>query len=183
MTRLGAASAIVLASLLVQLAGAQSGSDLLRLTVPAEKLPAGCQLAPTEGGPVATNPSMVTDAQFLGMMHAAIFLPLPEDPTGADQLTAARSRAVREAAPGRATRVEAGYVAAYREESGFHEIGVFALRVKDPSAEAPIPNTPRSTTITKGSVVIFTWVDGRPASPDRGCVDVVRRHIASVDLK
>ena len=74
-------------------------------------------------------------------------------------------------------------MAAYREESGFSEIGVFALRLKDPSAEAPISNTPRSTTITKGSVVIFTWIDGQRASPDRGCVDVIRRHIASVDLK
>jgi hypothetical protein len=62
-------------------------------------------------------------------------------------------------------------------------VGHNLLDVKDPSAEAPIPNTRRSTTITKGSVVIFTWLDGQRASPDRGCVDVIRRHIASVDLE
>jgi hypothetical protein len=178
-------SAVAVAVLLVQPVGAQQVSDLMRLTVPADQLPAGCQLlVAKKSEQLPTNPAIVRDPRFLGMMHALIFGPLPGDEAFVEgELTPARARALAERTSVRAETVEVGYAASYGEEGGFHEIGVFALRLKDPSAATPAPASQRSARITKGSVVIFSWADGRPASPDRGCLDVVRRHLASVDIK
>src|SRR5918994_1201450 len=73
--------ALLIASLPVHpITAAQSENDLMRLTVPAGQLPAGCQLLPSKGsGPLATNPAIVKDPTFLGMMHALIFGPQAGD--------------------------------------------------------------------------------------------------------
>jgi len=149
---------------------AQGGSDLTKLTVPASQLPEGCRLIPGPRGFLKTNPSEVTDPQQLGFIHSLMFGQPPIEPA---------SLAARGAA------AVVGYAAAYEEKNGAHEIGVYALRMKDPAAvkNARGPSAARSFTITKGSVVIYAWADILPGRKDLGCMDVIRRHIQSVQLK
>jgi hypothetical protein len=149
----------------------QGGSDLVKLTVPASQLPAGCRLMPGPRGFVKTNPAVITDPQTLGFMYGLLFGPLPASQS--PDLVALGAR------------VAAGYAAAYEEKGGSHEIGVYALRVKDPAQASGRPrvNAPRSTLVVKGSVVIFSWTDILPGQKDLGCSDVVRRHIDQVQLK
>ena len=84
----------------------------------------------------------------------------------------------------RAVNVEAGYAAAYEEQDGSPEIGVFALRMKKPASEEPaVATAGRGGRIIKGRVAIFYWSDAIGNRPDRGCLDVVRRHIESINFK
>ena len=148
----------------------QGGSDLTKLTVPASQLPAGCRLIPGPRGFLKTNPSEVTDPQQMGFIHSLMF---GQQPIQEANLALRGATAV------------IGYAAAYEEKNGAHEIGVYALRMKDPAAvkNARGPSAARSFTITKGSVVIYAWADILPGRKDLGCMDVIRRHIQSVQLK
>lgn len=159
----------------------QAGDDLARLTVPAASLPANCRLNPNPGGFQPTNPAIVRNPAILGFMHSLIF-PSPGEstPTPASE----RARLFVGSASARAAAVEVGYAASYQETGGSPEIGVFALRLKDPSAAPDMPfNVPSAQRITRGSVVIFSWSDADAGAPDRGCVNVVRRHVESVDVR
>lgn len=149
---------------------AQGGSDLTKLTVPASQLPEGCRLIPGPRAFLKTNPSEVTDPQQTGFIHSLMF---GQQPTDAANLAA------------RGATVVVGYAAAYEEKNGAHEIGVYALRMKDPAAvkNARGPSAARSFTITKGSVVIYVWADILPGRKELGCLDVIRKHIESVRLK
>jgi hypothetical protein len=83
-----------------------------------------------------------------------------------------------------AANVEAGYAAAYEEQGGSPEIGVYALRMKKmPVTDGASTPSPSSVRIISGSVAILSWSDAREGAPDRGCLDVVRRHIESVDFR
>jgi hypothetical protein len=188
MTRTSIALPLVLAMLSVGhgVATGQTGQDLAQLTVPANQLPAGCRLISRAGGFIQTNPAIVTDPKTLGFMHALVFGPEPGelDDVGRTPPTSPNAAALVEGMVARAARIEVGYAAAYEETDGAHEIGVFALRLKDPSAEkAPGSRTPRSAIVRKGSVVIFSWSDLLSTRSDQGCLDVVRRHIDRVQLK
>jgi hypothetical protein len=84
----------------------------------------------------------------------------------------------------RAAEVEAGYAAAYEEKGGSPEIGVFALRMKKmPVADGTSAGRSTSARIIRGPVAIFYWSDATAETPDRGCLDAVRRHIESVDFR
>ena len=188
MTRISSALPLVLAMLSVghNVAAGQTGQDLAQLTVPANQLAAGCRLISRTGAFIPTNPAIVTDPKTLGFMHGLVFGPEPgelEDvrktPPGSPG-----AAAIADAMVARAARIEIGYAAAYEETGGAHEIGVFALRLKDPAAEkGQGSKTPRSAIVRKGSVVIFSWADLMPGKSDQGCLDVVRRHIDRVQLK
>ena len=150
----------------------QGGSDLTKLTVPASQLPAGCRLIPGPRGFLKTNPSEVTEAEQLGFIHALLF-------GGSRSMAAADLRT-------RGTQAAIGYAAAYEEKGGSHEIGVYALRMKDPAAlkaTRAAPAAGRVLHLTKGSVVIFSWADVLPGQKDLGCFDVIRRHIERVQIK
>ena len=149
----------------------QGGSDLTKLTVPASQLPAGCRLIPGPRGFLKTNPAVVTDAEQLGFIHSLLF--------GGKSVAAAELRA-------QGTRSVIGYAAAYEEKGGSHEIGVYALRLKDPAAAQAARSTPAAGRIlnaTRGSVAIFAWSDILPGRKDLGCFDVLKRHIDGVQLK
>ena len=159
----------------------QAGDELARLTVPAAALPANCRLNPNPGGFQPTNPAIVSNPAILGFMHSLIF-PSPGETTPPPP--SARAKVFVGSASARAAAVEVGYAASYQETGGSPEIGVFALRLKNPSAAPQVPSAVRSAKrITRGSVVIFSWSDASPAAPDLGCVDVVRRHLEHVDFK
>ena len=188
MTRISSALPLGLALLCVGhgVATGQTGQDLAQLTVPANQLPAGCRLISRTGAFIPTNPAIVTDPKTLGFMHGLVFGPGPSDrddvrktPPGSPG-----AAAIADAMLARAARIDVGYAAAYEETGGAHEIGVFALRLKDPSAETGQGSkTPRSAMVRKGSVVIFSWADLVPSKSDQGCLDVVRRHIDRIQLK
>jgi hypothetical protein len=104
--------------------------------------------------------------------------------------TSKRGKELAGAMAARGAGVEVGYAAWYREAGGSPEIGVFAIRLKTPSATEPrtdlaqrrgMPHAPIGT-LTKGSVVILYWSDANATTPDLGCIDVVRRHIESIDF-
>jgi hypothetical protein len=160
-----------------------SASDLERLTVPGAALPANCRPSPP-GGMFSTNPSVVTDPRRLGIMHGLVFGMSPDLEKAIK--AAGRTEAVNlvaESLAASAADVEAGYAASYQEQGGSPEIGVFALLMKKLPAEGASAAQPRSARIIKGPVAIFYWSDARPDAPDLGCLDVVRRHIESVDFR
>jgi hypothetical protein len=157
-----------------------AGDDLARLTVVPTALPANCRLNPNPGGFQPTNPAIVTNPAILGFMHSVIF---PSGETTAPP-TSGRAKLFVGSASARAAAVEVGYAASYQEAGGSPEIGVFALRLKDPSATPAVtPTVPSAKRITSGPVVIFSWSDATPGAPDLGCLDVVRRHIERVEFK
>jgi hypothetical protein len=98
----------------------QGGSDLTKLTVPASQLPAACRLIPGPRGFLKTNPAVITDPEQLGFVHSLLF-------GGSKSVVTDDMRA-------RGAHVAVGYAAAYEEKDGAHEIGVYALRLKDPAA-------------------------------------------------
>ena len=159
-------------------------SDLERLTVPAAALPATCK----PGAPskfFGNNPAVVTEPGVLGLMHLLVFGPGPEDATVSGRPGSAEARKqAADAAAARAADVEAGYAATYEEQGGSPEIGVFALRMKKmPAVVSTSTGSPARVRIISGSVAIFYWSDATAGAPDRGCLDVVRRHIESVDFR
>ena len=159
----------------------QPGDELARLTVPAARLPANCRLNPNPGGFQPTNPAIVSNPAILGFMHSLIF-PSPAETAPAP--SSERTKLFVDSASARAAAVDVGYAASYQEAGGSPEIGVFALRLKDPSAAPAMPaSVPSAKRIARGPVVIFSWSDSTPAAPDLGCVDVVRRHIKSVEFR
>ncbi len=164
---------VILGLVLAQAAAAaQGGSDLTKLTVPASQLPASCRLIPGPRGFLKTNPAVVTDAEQLGFIHSLLL--------GGSRSAAAADLVARGA------QAVVGYAAAYEEKGGSHEIGVYALRLKD-AAAAKAARPPavggRMLNVTKGSVVIFSWMDILPSQKDLGCFDAVKRHIEGVQLK
>jgi hypothetical protein len=166
----------------MQASAQQSGEDLLRLTVPASALPAGCSLNPNPGGFLPTNPAIVTNPAILGFMHGLVFGPAPGE-TAVPSPTPERMKVMVGSMSARAAQVEVGYAATYREDDGSHEIGVFALRMKDLAAVQAYAGSGAGTRITKGTTVIFHWADTRPGVKARGCRDVVHRHLEGVGLK
>jgi thiazole synthase len=67
---------------------------------------------------------------------------------------------------------------------GSPEIGVYALRMKKLPAAELNAGLPRGQgRLIKGRIAIFFWSDARADAPDRGCFDVVRRHIEAVDFR
>ena len=58
-------------------------------------------------------------------------------------------------------------------------------QVEDPAEakKARGPFAPRSFTITKGSVAIYSWADILPGQNDLGCANVIRKHIEGIQLK
>ena len=175
------AIAAVLVGLPLAVSAQQTSDDLERLTVPDASLPANCRLNPNPGGFQPTNPAIVRNPAILGFMHALIF-PSPGESTPSP--ASERARLFVGSASARAAAVEVGYAASYLETGGSPEIGVFALRLKDPSAAPDVPVTvPSARRITRGSVIIFSWSDANAGAPDRGCVNAIRRHLESVDVK
>ena len=159
----------------------QTGDDLARLTVPVAALPANCRLNANPGGFQPTNPAIVRNPAILGFMHSLIF---PSSGESTPSPASERGSLFVGSVSARAAAVDVGYAASYQETGGSPEIGVFALRLKDPSAAPSVPVTvPSAQRITKGSVVIFSWSDAHAGSPDLGCVNVVRRHLARVEVR
>jgi hypothetical protein len=154
-------------------ATATSADGLEALTVPAAMLPSTCRLTPlTSDGPKSpfgTNPAIVTDAKLLSRMY----------------MMAAGASEPSE------TAIESGYAGYYREEGGSPEIGVHALRFKKPPTETEAQRFrtaqgrggDSALRLVKGSIAIFAWSDARANAPDRGCFDVVRRHLERAEVK
>jgi hypothetical protein len=162
---------------------AAAGADLQRLTVPAALLPANCRPS-APGGMFSTNPSVVADPRVLGLMHGLVFGVTPGDANAAGRGRESRpGRPADDDLSARAADVVIGYAAAYEETGGSPEIGVFALLMKTPPTPQGAGTGAAGARVIKGSVAIFTWSDATPQAPDRGCVDVIRRHIESVDFR
>jgi len=133
----------------------------------------------------SSNPAVVTDPSTLGLMYVLIFGAGSDGAAGSGPVSPTDAR--RQAAAlgaARAADIEAGYVASYEEQGGSPEIGVFALLMKKmPVADGTSTGSPSGRRIISGSVAIFYWSDATEGAPDRGCLDVVRRHIESVDFR
>ena len=157
-------------------------SDLERLTVPAAALPANCRPR-LPGGMFAANPSIVTDPRVLGLMHGLVFSIAPGSGDAPKRGGSADVPSDPDSLVARAADVEAGYAAAYEEQGGSPEIGVFALLMKKMPAQGSSVAPSRAARIIKGQVAIFYWSDATPNAPDLGCIEVVRRHIDSVDFR
>ena len=137
-------------------------------------------------GAFRTNPTVVTDAKILGFMHMSVFGMMPGDAAATGRGGQADVQTFDEIIAARSAEVEAGYVAAYQEQDGSPEIGVYALWMKKLPAAAAELNAglaPGQRRIIKGAVGIFYWSDARADAPDRGCFDVVRRHIEAVNFR
>jgi hypothetical protein len=129
----------------------------------------------------STNPSVVTDPRVLGLMHGLVFGVTPGDANQAGRgRQSGPGRPADDDLSARAAEVVIGYAAAYEETGGSPEIGVFALLMKTPQGTGR--GAPGARVI-KGPVAIFIWSDATPQAPDRGCVDVIRRHIESVEFR
>jgi hypothetical protein len=159
-------------------------SDLERLTVPTAALAANCK----PGAPskfFGSNPAVVTEPSVLGLMYMFVFGAGSDNAAASGPVSPSDAR--KQAADLLAVwtaDVEAGYAATYEEQGGSPEIGVFALRMKKmPVTDGTSTGSPSSARIIRGSVAIFSWSDAREGAPDRGCLDVVRRHIGSVDFR
>ena len=152
---------------------AQVPHEQARLTGTTSAQPATWPVYLSNGPLFQTTPALVTDPFVLGFMHSLVFGVSSGPPPASDAAIAAR-----------AVNVEAGYAAAYEEQDGSPEIGVFALRMKKPASEEPaVATAGRGGRIIKGRVAIFYWSDAIGNRPDRGCLDVVRRHIESINFK
>jgi hypothetical protein len=132
-----------------------------------------------------TNPAVVSDPVVLGFMHALVFGKLPGDDAAFGRGSPGDLKKLGPTIiAARAVNVEAGYASAYEEEGGSPEIGVFALRMKQISDEERSGlSHPPGKGIIKGPVAIYYWSDARADAPDRGCLDVVRQHIESLEFR
>jgi hypothetical protein len=169
----------MLAGISMTVSAQQAGDDLVpdrTGCIAARKLQAEC-----ESGWLSTDkPGHVRNPAILGFMHSLIF---PSSGESTPSPASERARLFVGSASARAAAVDVGYAASYQEMGGSPEIGVFALRLKDPSAAPNMPVTvPSAQRITRGSVIIFSWSDAHAGAPDRGCVNVIRRHVESVDV-
>jgi hypothetical protein len=133
----------------------------------------------------SSNPAVVTDPLVLGLMYMLVFGAGSDDASASRPVSPADAR--RQGADvlaARAADVEAGYAATYEEQGGSPEIGVFALRMKKmPVTDGTSRGSRSSARIIRGSVAIFYWSDANEGAPDRGCLEVVRQHIVSVDFR
>ena len=136
-------------------------------------------------GAFPTNPAVVTDAKILGFMHRLVFGRMPGDAAATGRGGQADEQKIDEIIAARGADVEAGYAATYQEQGGSPEIGVYALRMKKLPAAAELNAglPPGQGRLIKGRIAIFFWSDARADAPDRGCFDVVRRHIEAVDFR
>ena len=118
-------------------------------------------------------------------MHILVFGMMPGDAAATGRGGQADEQKFDEIIAARSADVEAGYAATYQEQGGSPEIGVYALRMKTlpAAAELKVGMTPSQRRIIKGPIAIFFWSDARADAPDRGCFDVVRRHIEAVDFR
>ena len=158
-------------------------ADLERLTVPAAALPANCKPG-APGGMFGSNPAVITDPRVLGPMYALIFSAGSDDAASGRPSPSDARRQGADVLAARAADVEVGYAATYEEQGGSPEIGVFALRMKKmPVTDGASTGGSSSARIISGPVAIFYWSDASKGAPDRGCLDVVRRHIGSVDFR
>jgi hypothetical protein len=173
--------------------GGQVRDTLKRPTVPNDVLPNGCRLTPKSL--FDSNPAIVTDAKALELIYGFVYVAFRAPQLG--------GRLRRGPGPGTSKEeferlikdgsaaVESGYAAFYQEEGGSPEIGVYALSFKKPLAESVAQQFrapqgdggPSALRIAKDSVAVFAWSDGRPDAPDRGCWDVIRRHLEQLDVK
>lgn len=167
---------------------------LKRLTVANDVLPNGCRLMPTSL--FGSNPAIVTDAKALevvyGFVYVAFRAPQVDGKFGRGPRPTGMSkeefeRLIRDGS----AAVESGYAAFYQEDGGSPEIGVYALSFKTPLAESVAQQFrapqggggPSALRIARDAVALFAWSDGRPDAPDRGCWDVIRRHLEQLDVK
>ena len=89
-------------------------------------------------GAFRTNPAVVTDAKILGFMHMLVFGMMPGDAPATGRGGQADVQKVEEIMAARGAEVEAGYAAAYQEQGGSPEIGVYALQMKKLPAAAEL---------------------------------------------
>jgi hypothetical protein len=174
MLKFGAVVPIACALLLAANVGGNQISQeveiLQRLTPPAAALPANCKLRPAVGKDAlyGHNPAVVTDSGSISIVHMYA--------TGGG-MSAERP-------------VAAAYAAAYSEEGGSPQIGVYALRFRR-DLTAPETETFKKSygggstvfRLVKGAVAIYAYTNARRDAPDRGCFDALKKHLETVELK
>ena len=165
------------------------------LTLPAETLPGGCQLASKAGLPFArpnrSNPMVTTDPTEIGMLSVFALMGDPkterdrtsESNNSQDQQREQALDFVQELSAKHAAKIEAAYICGYHDKSR-KENGVWALRFKDPKearanfvrlTQAHRSDTSREYFLA-GPNLILAWTD----SKDRSCFDVIRGHLKTV---
>ncbi len=159
-------------ALLSSLTCAQEWVSLEQLTVPAEVLPDGCELARRGGLPFSprdTNPVITTDSIEIALLSTFVFAALGNTET---------EEAFQGWAAELAANIEAAYSAMYSGKD-HKEIGVWALLFKEPidlqelqEIQSPVADRP----IIRESIVIVVWAD----SEDRSCHDAIRAFLERV---
>jgi hypothetical protein len=130
-------SVVASVALIGAFAAAASVDPLERLTVPADRLPQGCALAPrsetSDNGrvrawrlPFAKNPWIGTDRSFLASIRSLMWSP-PLMPDGPPLSPVEAQRYSRRSADG----LEAGYIAFYYSKAHQESLTVYAVRVED----------------------------------------------------
>lgn len=129
--------------------------EIALITIPAEKLPAGCRLAPYEPGAnfLPSNPAAITDPKLLPL----ILMPLLSLTDGATVEVIL-------------TEVEAGFSAVYHDGNDRREIGVNLLLFKEEDeAEKRFSEFPTedANAIRQGRLVLVIWSDGTPSGAEQ----------------
>jgi len=157
--------------------------DLARLTVPQERLVSSCELSPSPTvalggnrvlsglwGRLPRNPWMGDELSVVAEMRERVATspPLPDGPL-LSRAELARFRAQL------AADVEGAYGAVYTE-TGTHLITVNAVRFR----EAPVPNGPRRTSISGGSVRLASGRTVVVVFGQGGCFDAIAAYLTEV---
>ena len=163
-----------------------------QLTVPAESLPDGCELASGTGLPFGSsknpNPMIITDPKEIGMLSTFALEPdlnsqiavVPKGSAGRSQ----RKQIIDEWSAEQAARIEAASIAGYNDKS-HKETVVWALQFKDPKeAKSHFKRLSLMYQLAKhkhyfikDSIRISLWTDN---SDDLSCFNVVREHLDKI---
>jgi hypothetical protein len=191
----GLLRAVVVASLVVGASWSLDAASLEELTVPSERLPAGCALSPADpvrlhgnrvrlpnwaGLMVPTNPWVGTDAPLIATIRERVEGPalLPDGPPPSARQVARFRLQLAEG-------VEEGYAAIYSQDDGADAaprdvIVVYGLRFVDAAhiatyARERTAKNPRIAHVIIGPVLAAVHGDGGP------CFEAVAAHLKSLD--
>jgi hypothetical protein len=151
-------------ALIVMSGCTRSEATFEALTIPAESLPSGCELAPTAGLPLGRsdreNPITITDPEVSAMIG---ILMLQSEPVA---------------------QIDAAYLAEYKDAAN-RENAVWAIQFSDPGVAKTYSeemNEARQSSgsryvADKGSILVFAWTDN---TSDLSCFDAIRGYLEKI---
>lgn len=167
-------------------------SPLLQSLLPAaEALDGACALKSLDSAvgatpiPVSANPMITGDRRVVGFVSVFVMPPTEEEEASWEAETSAEDSTdflgrVERIMEQRIANVRAALVVIYESVPGGAETGIFALEFIEPLTEerqrSLAVEGPGGAILTGDHVAAAVWTDSR----ERGCLDAVRAHLASV---